>query len=154
VTFLTRLAPVLTRVGKMVRVMGHTDARKYVSGKKSNWDLSFERASAAHKVLASNGMAEQIESVTAFGATRLRNTENPIAAENRRLGLLVLSPGSPTVFRCRVIRIRRRSRVRLPVRHRPRLCRKQRRLWHRRLLHPRNLQRSRGCEAHGHVPMI
>ncbi|MDZ4694038.1 MAG: flagellar motor protein MotB [Deltaproteobacteria bacterium] len=94
VTFLTRLAPVLNRVGKMVRVMGHTDARKYVSGKKSNWDLSFERASAAHKVLASHGMAEQIESVTAFGPTRLRNTENPIAAENRRLGLLVLSPGS------------------------------------------------------------
>lgn len=94
VTFLTRLAPVLNRVGKMVRVMGHTDARQYMSGKKSNWDLSFERASAAHKVLASHGMSEQIESVTAFGATRLRNNENPIAAENRRLGLLVLSPGS------------------------------------------------------------
>jgi len=94
VKFLTRLAPVLSRVGKSVRVMGHTDARQFVSGKKSNWDLSFERASAAHKVLASNGMSERIESVTAFGATRLRNTENPIAAENRRLGLLVLSPGS------------------------------------------------------------
>jgi chemotaxis protein MotB len=98
VEFLEKLAPILADGGRAVRVMGHTDARVYASAAgKTNWDLSYERADAARRVLAGSTHAPKIDCVAAFGDTQLKNPTNPYAAENRRLGILVMrTPDAPT----------------------------------------------------------
>jgi chemotaxis protein MotB len=97
VEFLGKLGPLLAERGNKIRVMGHTDARPYVSrAGKTNWDLSYERASNARRVLETTGLARgQITAVQAHGASQLRNAGDPFAAENRRLSVLVLH--APTV---------------------------------------------------------
>jgi chemotaxis protein MotB len=92
VAFLDKLGPMLADRGNKIRVMGHTDARPYVSrAGKTNWDLSYERASNARRVLETTGIARgQITAVQAHGASQLRNSSDPFAAENRRLSVLVL----------------------------------------------------------------
>ncbi|HYU16797.1 MAG TPA: OmpA family protein, partial [Candidatus Acidoferrum sp.] len=78
--------------GSKIRIMGHTDARPLISRSgKTNWDLSYERASNARRVLDASGLAKgQITSVQAHGSSQLRNPADPLAAENRRLSVLVL----------------------------------------------------------------
>jgi chemotaxis protein MotB len=89
--FLEHLAPVLAEGGRAVRVIGHTDARAYVrKDGKNNWDLSYERADAARRVLVGSPRPPKIECVAAYGDTQLRDPGHPYAAQNRRLALLVL----------------------------------------------------------------
>ena len=97
IEFLHKLAPMLGQRGSKIRLMGHTDARPYVSRSgKTNWDLSYERAGAARKVLESSGLLKgQIVSVQAHGSSQLRNPADPFAAENRRLSILVLHTPGP-----------------------------------------------------------
>ncbi len=92
VAFLTKLGPILAQRGNKIRIMGHTDARPFVSrAGKTNWDLSYERASNARRELDASGLAVgQIISVQAHGSSQLRNAADPYAAENRRLTVLVL----------------------------------------------------------------
>jgi chemotaxis protein MotB len=90
VEFLNRIAPVITEGGRPVRIIGHTDARAFATSAKNNWDLSYDRAAAARKILEAGPQAPKIDCVAAYGDTQLRDTRNPFAAENRRLGLLVL----------------------------------------------------------------
>jgi chemotaxis protein MotB len=99
IAFLDKLGPMLAQRGRKLRIMGHTDARPFISrsGKgKTNWDLSYERATNARKVLESSGIARgQIVSVQAHGPSQLRNPADPYAAENRRLSVLVLHDPEP-----------------------------------------------------------
>jgi chemotaxis protein MotB len=96
VSFLEHLAPVLAQNGRPVRVIGHTDARRFAGkdGKnsKNNWDLSYERGDAARRVLTGGPQPVTIESIAAYGDTQLRDPAHPFAAQNRRLALLVLRP--------------------------------------------------------------
>jgi chemotaxis protein MotB len=94
IAFLGKLGPLLSARGSKVRVMGHTDARPYISRTgKNNWDLSYERASNARRALEASGlMRGQIDAVQAHGASQPRNPADPYAAENRRLSFLVLNP--------------------------------------------------------------
>jgi chemotaxis protein MotB len=74
-----------------VRVIGHTDGRAFARpAGKNNWDLSYERADAARRVLQGSPTPPKIECVAAYGDTQLRDAANPYAAENRRLALLIL----------------------------------------------------------------
>jgi chemotaxis protein MotB len=97
ITFLGKLGPLLAARGSKVRVMGHTDARPLISRTgKTNWDLSYERASNARRALEGSGLLSgQIDAVQAHGASQPRNPADPYAAENRRLSFLVLSPPAP-----------------------------------------------------------
>jgi chemotaxis protein MotB len=101
VEFLEKVGPVLAEGQAPVRVIGHTDARPFADrAGKSNWDLSYERADAARGVLERSGLAGRIAGVEAHADAELRNSANPFAAENRRLGILVvhkppMPPGSP-----------------------------------------------------------
>jgi chemotaxis protein MotB len=90
--FLAKLAPILAARRNKIRIMGHTDARPFVSrADKTNWDLSYERATNARRVLESNGLPPgQVTAVDAHGPSMPRNPSDPYAAENRRLALLVL----------------------------------------------------------------
>ena len=114
VEFLQRLAPILARLRNKVEIHGHTDARPYEAGKKTNWDLSFERANEARRVLEAAGVpSNKIHGVLAHADSAPFNKKDPYAPENRRLALLVLreprrgkkdaaaqnpaqNPGSPT----------------------------------------------------------
>ncbi len=89
--FLETLAPVLAKRPEELEIQGHTDARPFVSGAgKTNWDLSYERATAARLILESNGItAERIVGVVGRGAAVPLDRDEPYAARNRRLSVLL-----------------------------------------------------------------
>jgi chemotaxis protein MotB len=87
------LGEIATDLGKLpnrIEVGGHTDARPFAAGsQQSNWDLSFARANAARQVLEERGLyPNQVLRVTAYADSKLLNTEEPLADENRRLSIL------------------------------------------------------------------
>ena len=90
VKLLQRIAGVLGEMPNAVQVGGHTDARPYAPGStKTNWELSFERADAARRVLETNGIRpKQISRVLAFADSEPLKPEDPMADENRRLSIL------------------------------------------------------------------
>ena len=92
IKLLQQLAPVFARMKNKVEIHGHTDGRPFEPGaRKNNWDLSFERANEARRVLEENGMPPgRIVGVQAHADTVLINKKDPLAPENRRLALLIL----------------------------------------------------------------
>jgi chemotaxis protein MotB len=91
IKILEELAPLLSGLRNKIEIHGHTDARPFASGKKTNWELSFERADQARRVLEGQGIVKgKIQSVLAHSDTALYNPSNPNAPENRRLSLLVV----------------------------------------------------------------
>lgn len=91
VSLLKKLASVLGELPNEVEIGGHTDSRPYVNGSaKSNWDLSYERAAAAQRVLEENGLrAGQVSRVLAHADSDLLNPEDPLDPKNRRLSILL-----------------------------------------------------------------
>ena len=89
--FLRMLAPVLVATGKKIEINGHTDARPFSSNSRlSNWDLSFQRAEAARVIFQSSGVPDaQITGVFARGSSQLYVADQPMAAQNRRLSILI-----------------------------------------------------------------
>ena len=55
--FLRELTPMLTARTEPIEIQGHTDATQFSRGaNKTNWELSFERATEARKILERNGL--------------------------------------------------------------------------------------------------
>lgn len=74
---------------------GHTDARPYssISG-YTNFELSADRANAARRLLATNGLgANQISEVRGFADTKLRDRNRPFDESNRRISILIKLEG-------------------------------------------------------------
>jgi chemotaxis protein MotB len=91
IEFLQKLAPLLTKLRNKIEIHGHTDAKPFESGKKTNWDLSFDRANEARRVLENAGVPSgKINGVLAHADSSPFNKADPYAPENRRLALLVL----------------------------------------------------------------
>ncbi|HZR84522.1 MAG TPA: flagellar motor protein MotB [Candidatus Binatia bacterium] len=90
VGLLAKIAQVLGKIPNPVQVGGHTDSRPYAQGSaKSNWELSFERANNARRVLETKGLrAGQVNRVVAYADSRPFVPSDPLAAENRRLSIL------------------------------------------------------------------
>jgi len=90
VRLLQKIAAVLGDLPNPVQVGGHTDSRPYAPGSnKSNWELSFERADNARRVLESNGLrSKQVTRVLAFADSEPLVPDKPLADENRRLSIL------------------------------------------------------------------
>jgi chemotaxis protein MotB len=89
------LAEIGREVGQLpnkVVISGHTDRRPYHDESiYSNWELSCERANSARRVMAENGLrGQQIARVAGFADTMLRTPDDPFAATNRRISILVL----------------------------------------------------------------
>ncbi len=97
VRLLEKLGPVLARVPNTVEVSGHTDATPFASAtKKTNWDLSYERANAAREVLTRSGLRPgQLTRVQAHADSEPLVRENPRDPRNRRLSVLVVRRGLP-----------------------------------------------------------
>jgi chemotaxis protein MotB len=71
-------------------VRGHTDARQYRSATYDNWRLSSARAQMAYYMLARGGLPEKrVERVEGYADHHLRDASHPLAAENRRIEILV-----------------------------------------------------------------
>ena len=90
VKLLQKIATVLGELPNPVQIGGHTDSRPYAPGSnKSNWELSFERADNARRVLESNGLrSKQVTRVLAFADSEPLVPDKPLADENRRLSIL------------------------------------------------------------------
>ncbi|MET0388582.1 MAG: flagellar motor protein MotB [Polyangiales bacterium] len=92
IKLLQKLAPIFAKMRNKLEIHGHTDGRPFEgNAKKGNWDLSFERANEARRVLESSGVASgKITAVQAHADSQLINRKDPLAPENRRLALLIL----------------------------------------------------------------
>ena len=95
--FLAMIAPTVGAMGSL-EINGHTDALPFVHGAgKSNWDLSYERASAARVILEDNGVESgQVRAVIGRGASELLVPSQPFSARNRRLSILMLHADVPS----------------------------------------------------------
>lgn len=93
-TILRSLASVFNRVPNRITLAGHTDAVQYVAGEReySNWELSADRANAARRELVAGGMDEsRVKQVLGLSSTVSLIKDNPDAAVNRRISIVVLS---------------------------------------------------------------
>jgi chemotaxis protein MotB len=91
---LRQLGIKLNDLPNSITVSGHTDSMPYASGEReySNWELSADRANAARRELVAGGMQEQkIKQVLGLAATVSLVKDDPAAAVNRRISLLVLN---------------------------------------------------------------
>ena len=71
-------------------VRGHTDARPYRSATYDNWRLSSARAQMAYYMLICGGLPEKrFERVEGYADHHLKDPSHPLAAENRRIEILV-----------------------------------------------------------------
>ena len=91
---LRQLGPVLNKLPNNVSIAGHTDALQYANGERdySNWELSADRANAARQELVAGGMAEpKIKRILGLASSVSLIKENPLAAVNRRISIVVLN---------------------------------------------------------------
>ena len=97
VQLLMMIGSEISKLKNRVVVEGYTDSRPYVTPGYSNWELSVDRANAARKILAENGLKDQIHEVRGFADRKLRRPENPLDYSNRRVSILVPrnSPPAP-----------------------------------------------------------
>ena len=80
-----------------VSVSGHTDATPFKAGSAGdNWALSSGRANAARKVLVGAGLDEErVAEVSGKADTEPFNAEDPEAANNRRIAIVLLYTHDP-----------------------------------------------------------
>ena len=91
---LRELGPVLNAQPNKIMLSGHTDATQYTQGDKSysNWELSSDRANASRRELISGGMDDgRVLRVTGVAASVHLNKDDPYAATNRRISIVVLN---------------------------------------------------------------
>jgi chemotaxis protein MotB len=94
---LEKVAQVVSDVENRVSVGGHTDAAQFRAGSLGdNWTLSSARANAARKVLVEAGLAEdRLAQVTGKAATEPHAPDDPLAASNRRISIVLLYAHGP-----------------------------------------------------------
>ena len=96
---LTRLAGELGKLPNDILIEGHTDSKPFSGdGTYSNWELSTDRANAARKIMQANGIRpDQVAQVRGYADRQLRKPDDPEAASNRRISVIVqyLTPPPP-----------------------------------------------------------
>jgi chemotaxis protein MotB len=88
---LQTLAKQLSQLPNKISIEGHTDATPFSAGRTyDNWDLSTERANAARRLMAEQGVkSDQISQVRGFADQSLRLPDKPQDPSNRRVTLIV-----------------------------------------------------------------
>jgi chemotaxis protein MotB len=95
VVILEQVAKVLANRSGEIAVRGHTDGRPFRSPDYDNWRLSAARAHMAYYMLVRGGLQElRVQRIEGFADRRLKNSDSPNAAENRRIEIL-LSEATP-----------------------------------------------------------
>lgn len=88
--FLGIIAELIRNRSEPVAIFGHTDARQFASATYTNWELAADRANAARRVLHAAGIAPaRIQNVASRADRVPRNPSDPLAAENRRIEILL-----------------------------------------------------------------
>ncbi len=94
--FLALLAPILGRLSGPIAISGYTDAAPYLGTGMTNWELSTERANAARSLLVESGLAgARVASVSGYADRNLLLPAQPLAAQNRRVAILVERVATP-----------------------------------------------------------
>ena len=84
------IAQVLKAHPGMLILRGHTDGRQYRSATYDNWRLSSARAQMAYYMLTRAGIPEaRFDRVEGHADRSLRDVAHPLAAENRRIEILL-----------------------------------------------------------------
>ncbi len=88
---LRRLAEELGKLPNGILIEGHTDAKPFGGdGSYSNWELSTDRANSARKLMESSGLrTSQIQQVRGYADRAMRHPDDPTAASNRRISVIV-----------------------------------------------------------------
>ncbi|WP_024328556.1 flagellar motor protein MotB [Thioalkalivibrio sp. ALR17-21] len=97
---LRELAGLINEVPNRISITGHTDARPLQREDYTNWELSTDRANAARRELIAGGTEpEQIARVVGLSDTVPFDRDNPEAAVNRRITLIVLNQEAEEAMR-------------------------------------------------------
>ena len=90
VKMMDAIAASLQSLKGSIVVRGHTDGRPYRSTTYDNWRLSSARAQMAYYMLTRGGLTEKrFERVEGHADHHLKDPLHPLAAENRRIEILV-----------------------------------------------------------------
>jgi chemotaxis protein MotB len=90
VVLMEKIARTLAERDGDVVVRGFTDGRPFHSDSYDNWRLSAERAHMAYYMLVRGGLDEKrIVAIEGHADRGLKNTDDPNAAENRRIEILL-----------------------------------------------------------------
>jgi chemotaxis protein MotB len=85
-----KIGPLLTKRPGVIIVRGHTDNRPYRSETYDNWRLSTARAQMAYYMLVRSGVdPRRIEHVEGYADRRPKLANDPAAAQNRRIEILI-----------------------------------------------------------------
>lgn len=85
-----KIGPLIAKRRGMIIVRGHTDNRPYKSDNYDNWRLSTARAQMAYYMLVRSGVdAQRIEHVEGYADRRPKIQNDPAAAQNRRIEILI-----------------------------------------------------------------
>ncbi|MVT50028.1 MotB family protein [Bradyrhizobium yuanmingense] len=85
-----KIGPLLMKRQGMIIVRGHTDNRPYRSETYDNWRLSTARAQMAYYMLVRSGVdARRIEHIEGYADRRPKLPNDPAAAQNRRIEILI-----------------------------------------------------------------
>lgn len=92
-----RLGEELKKLPNDLMIEGHTDAKPFSrGGDYSNWELSTDRANAARRLMEANGLPHgRVVQVRGFGDQNLHDKDNPEAASNRRISVIVRYQDAP-----------------------------------------------------------
>jgi chemotaxis protein MotB len=90
VVLMEQLAGILAKEPGKIVVRGHTDARPFRSKTYDNWRLSTARAHIAQYMLLRGGLPkERIERIEGYADRALKVPNDPNAAQNRRIEILI-----------------------------------------------------------------
>jgi chemotaxis protein MotB len=90
---LDKITPLISQSRGQVIVRGHTDNRAYRTSEYDNWRLSTARAHMAYYMLIRGGLdAGRIEHIEGYADRRPKKPNDPSAAQNRRIELLIRAP--------------------------------------------------------------
>lgn len=97
VKLLSKMAPVLRSLPNRIQITGHTDAAHMFDRPGFTlWDLSADRAKAARRILADNGVPnDRFYSVVGRADAEPLFPEDPYLASNRRISILVMTEAPP-----------------------------------------------------------
>ncbi|MBV8525149.1 MAG: OmpA family protein [Acetobacteraceae bacterium] len=88
---LQKTSSVLMKLPERISITGHTDSAPFHSSDRTNWELSADRANAARRLLVEAGLPlSRIQSVVGQADRDPLVANNPMAAENRRIAIMVL----------------------------------------------------------------